>query len=271
MKKNIISLSLILLGLFVFAACDDVEGELYQGEDNKVSFVASTTNLDMTGDYLKVPIGRTSTDGSLTVPVTLTSTLPGYTDAFKVVADVEFTSGESKAYVNVDYSNFGSVDPTTFTIIPDGFDVGVGLGFPFKLNIQESLLSPTKRGTVNITALNELEFKSAGVGSINGNWDGKIENVTYEKAIGIDAYKVISPYSNYNFAFLINSDGVSVNFPQQQVDVHPLGPVFLGIKEAHYDSELHAVVADIEDYLVRNEDGDWLTAGPGIEIFYLPK
>ena len=32
MKKNIISLSLILLGLFVFAACDDVEGELYHGK-----------------------------------------------------------------------------------------------------------------------------------------------------------------------------------------------------------------------------------------------
>ena len=104
MKKNIISLSLILLGLFVFAACDDVEGELYQGEDNKVSFVASTTNLDMTGDYLKVPIGRTSTDGSLTVPVTLSSSLPGYTDAFKVAGDVSFDPGEGKAYVNIDYS-----------------------------------------------------------------------------------------------------------------------------------------------------------------------
>ena len=266
MKKNIISLSLILLGLFVFAACDDVEGELYQGEDNKVSFVASTTNLDMTGDYLKVPIGRTSTDGSLSVPVTLTSTLPGYTNAFKIAGDATFAPGEGKTYVNVDYSGYGTVDPTTFTLTANGFDVDVSLGFPFQLNIQESMVSPAKKGTAEITALRQLEFESAGTGSINGSWNGPIENVKYEKAKGVDAYKVIAPHSNYNIAFMIASDGVTVNFPKQVIDTHPsYGLVSMEVESAEYVASANAVVVTVSGYTVSAG-----TFGSGTEIFYLP-
>ena len=267
MKKNIISLSLILLGLFVFAACDDVEGELYQGEDNKVSFVASATNLDMSGDYLKVPIGRTSTDGSLSVPVTLTSSLPGYTDAFKVAGDATFAPGEGKAYVNVDYSNFASVDPSSLTLTAVGYDVDVSLGFPFTLNIQEGMVSPSKNGKATITGLSQLEFESAGTGRINGSWNGPIENVKYEKAIGVDAYKVIAPHSDYNIAFLIGSDGVSVNFPKQVIDTHPsYGLVSIEVASAEYNAAAHAVVVTVSGYTVAAG-----SFGGGTEIFYLPK
>ena len=266
MNKNKIFLSLILVGLFVFAACDDVEGELYQGEDNKVSFVASATNLAMTGDYLKVPIGRTSTDGSLSVPVTVSSNLPGYTDAFKVAGDATFAPGEGKTYVNVDYSGYGTVDPTTFTLTANGFDVDVSLGFPFTLNIQEGMVSPSKKGKTTITGLSQLEFENLGTGSINGSWNGPIENVKYEKAIGVDAYKVIAPHSDFNIAFMIASDGVTVNFPKQVIDTHPsYGLVSIEVESAEYYAAAHAVVVNVSGYTVSAG-----TFGSGTEIFYLP-
>ena len=270
MKKNSIFLSLMLLGLFVFAACDSTEGELYQGENDKVGFVASATNLNMSGDYLKVPIGRTSTTGDLIVPVSLTSALPGYTDAFKVAGDVTFSSGEGKAYVNIDYSNFASVDPATLTITPDGFDVGVSLGFPFKLTIQDGMLSPSKKGAANITALSQLEFESAGTGSVestNGWEEALIEGVSYEKAKGVNAYKVIKPFSDYNIAFLIGSDGKSVTFPKQIISPNATyGPVSMEVTKAVYDADAHAVTVTVSGYTV--SAGSF---GGGEEIFYLPK
>ena len=276
MKKNNIFLSLIFLGLFVFAACDSTDGELYQGEKDKVGFVAKATNLDMTGDYLKVPIGRTSTDGSLTVPVTLTALvnigtkeeyeLPGYTNAFKVAGDASFAPGEGKAYVNIDYSNFASVDPYTLTLTANGYDVDVSLGFPFQLHIQEDMLSPSKKGTASITGLSQLDFESAGTGRINGSWNGPIENVKYEKAVGVDAYKVIAPHSDYNIAFLIGSDGVTVNFPKQVIDTHPdYGLVSMEVASAEYNAAANAVVVTVSGYTVSAG-----TFGGGTEIFYLP-
>lgn len=256
----------MLLGLFVFAACDSTDGELYQGEKDKVGFVAKATNLDMTGDYLKVPIGRTSTDGSLTVPVTLSSDLSGYTDAFKVAGDATFEPGEGKAYVNVDYSGYSNVDPSDLTLSANGFDVDVSLGFPFTLTIQEDLLSPSNKGEAKITALSELEFESAGTGSINGSWNGPIEGVKYEKAMGVDAYKVIAPHSDYNIAFLISSDGVTVNFPNQVIDTHPdYGLVSMEVESAEYDAEANAVIVSVSGYTVSAG-----TFGEGTEIFYLP-
>lgn len=270
MKKNSIFLSLILLGLFVFAACDSTEGELYQGENDKVGFIASATNMDLAGDFLKVPVGRTSTEGSLIVPVTLSSTLPGYTNAFKVAGDVTFAPGEGKAYVNIDYSNFATVDPATLTITPDGFDVGVSLGFPFSLAIQDGMLSPSKKGKATITALSKLEFQSAGKGSVDSSdgWEGALlEGVSYEKAKGVNAYKVVKAFSNYNFAFLIGSDGVSVTFPKQIISPNATyGPVSMEVTKAVYSSAKHAVTVTVSGYTV--SAGSF---GGGTEIFYLPK
>ncbi len=266
MKKNSIFLSLMLLGLFVFAACDSTDGELYQGENDKVGFLASKTNMSMTGDYLQVPIGRTSTAGELIVPVTLTSKYPGYGNAFKVVGDAKFASGEGKTYVNVDYSKFGTVDPSSLTITPDGFDVGVSLGFPFVLTLQEGMVSPSNKGKTDVTALSDLKFASAGKGSINGSWNGPLENIAYEKAVGVNAYKVIKPHSNYNIAFLIGSDGVSVTFPKQVIDTHPsYGLVSMEVESAEYDAAANAVIVTVSGYTVSAG-----TFGGGTEIFYLP-
>lgn len=281
MKKTNIFLSLMLLVLSVFTACDSNEGELYQGEENKVSFLASSTNVSMTGDYIQVPVGRTSSQGELTVPVSLSATLydakgenpypnPGYTDAFKVIGDVKFESGESKAYALVDYANFASVDPTDFTITPDGFDVGVSLGFPFELTIHDDLLSPSERGEAKIVALNKLEFEDAGKGTIDSEegWTEEEEpfEVSYQKAKGVNAYKVIKPFSDYNIAFLIGSDGKTVTFPKQVISPNATyGPISIEVSKATYDPETHSVTATVSGYTVAAG-----SFGPGVEVFYLP-
>ena len=269
MKKNSIFLSLMLLGLFVFAACDSTDGELYQGENDKVGFLASKTNISMKGDYLQVPIGRTSTAGELIVPVTLTSTSKGYTDAFKVVGDAKFAAGEGKSYVNIDYSGFGNVDPASLTITPDGFDVGVSLGFPFDLTIQDDLLSPSKKGKTTISGLSDLEFVDAGKGSIDSSegWEEVVlEEVVYQKAKGVNAYKVIKPFSNYNIAFLIGSDGKTVTFPKQIISPNAqYGPITMEVSKAVYNAVTHAVTVTVSDYTVSAG-----TFGGGTEIFYLP-
>ena len=270
MKKNNIFLSLIILGLFVFAACDSTDGELYQGEKDKVGFLAAKTNVSMKGDYLQIPIGRTSTEGELIVPITLTSTYAGYTNAFKVVGDAKFAPGEGKAYVNIDYSGFGSVDPASLTITPDGFDVGVSLGFPFDLTIQEGLVSPSNKGKTTISGLSDLEFVDAGKGSIDSSegWEEVVlDNVVYQKAKGVNAYKVIKPFSNYNIAFLIGSDGVKVTFPKQVISPNAdYGPVSMEVTKAVYDEATHAVTVTVSGYTV--SAGSF---GGGKEIFYLPK
>lgn len=270
MKKKSIFLSVMLLVLFVFTACDSTDGTLYQGEKDKVSFLAAKTNMSMKGDYLKVPVGRTSTAGELTVPVTLTSANPGYTTAFKVVEDVKFAPGEGKAYVNVDYSGYGKVDPASLTITPSGFDVGVSLGFPFDLTIKDEMLSPSKKGKTTITGLSDLEFADAGKGSIDSSdgWEGElIDNVVYQKAKGVNAYKVIKPFSDYNIAFLIGSDGVKVTFPKQVISPNvQYGPVSMEVTKAVYDAAKHAVTVTVSGYTVAAG-----SFGGGVEVFYLPK
>lgn len=279
MKNKNIFLSLImLLGLLVFTACDDVEGELYQGEADKVGFLAKSTNFDMIGGSIEVPVVRTSTDGELNIPATLTAKLrnpvtgkyydnPGYTDVFKVAGPVVFAPGESKAYLKVVYSNEGSIAPTGFTTSQDGNDVIASVAFPFALHIDEQFLSPSNVGTTEILGLSKLEFESVGTGFVNGNWAGSIDGVVYEKAVGgTNAYKIINPYNDFNVAFLIKEDG-NVVFPKQIIDVHPdYGPVSLEAQSASYNSEAHAVIVEVSGYTVSAG-----TFGGGIEIFFLPE
>lgn len=269
--NNILSLVLVVaLSVFTFSSCDSTEGTLYQGEDNKVSFLAPATNLYMIDGTLNVPIGRTSTNGSLSVPVRVVpeSNTVGYENVFKTSGTVDFANGEGQSYVAVNYNDITVIDPATLTIIPDGYDIGVSLGFPFSLSIDNDDASPSKVTTTKITALNELDFKDAGTGSVDSEegWYGKTYNIDYQKAIGVNAYKIIQPFSDYNIAFLIGSDGVSVTFPDQVIYPHPsYGPVTMEVAKAVYDEEANAVIVSVASYTV--SAGSF---GPGVEIFYLP-
>lgn len=266
--KKINFLILLFIGAFILTSCETPEGALYSGEPNKVSFLGSQINLDMVDGTLKIPIGRTSTEGSFTAPVTLTATGAGYTNVFKISSPVTFAQGDGKTYVNVQYSNLSTIDPSSLSIIPVGYDVNVGLAFPFTLKIDESVVSATNRPSINVVAANALTFKSIGNATIDSSdgWWGEVITRELQKADGVNAYKVVKPFGFNSFAFMINSDN-TVTCPNQVIYQHSTyGPVTMAGVVGTYMPENKAVVLEVK--------GNYTVAaghfGPGVEIIYLP-
>lgn len=274
MKKNNVNLIILLfLGVVFFVSCDEPEGALYSGEANKVSFFTSDLALTMTDGTLEIPVGRTSMDGELTVPVTLTAEGAGYTDVFKIASPVSFNSGEAKTYVNVAYSDFSVIDPSTLSISSNGLDVNVGLAFPFTLNIDKSFVSPSNDSTVNVLASNTVVFEELGTATLDsrdGWWGGETEDdfltPTVQKADGANVYKLVSPFGFNSFAFMIKSDGETVVCPNQVIYDHSTyGAVTMGSVQGTYDAAEKKVTLTVGGYTV--SAGSF---GGGTEIIYLP-
>jgi hypothetical protein len=269
--KNISKQLIILLGIIVFASCEDPQGALYSGDPNKVGFLGSSINLTMGSESLKVPIGRTSTEGEFSVPVDLTATGTGYTNVFSA-GNAQFTAGSAKTYVEITYTNLASIDPSTLSVSANGMDVNVGLAYPFTLSVAEDAASPSARNSINVLAANTLEFESAGTAvldSRNGWWGGETEDdfLTPEihKAKGVNVYKLISPFGFNNFAFMIKADN-TILMPNQIIYNHSTyGPVTMGQVTGEYLPEYNAVVLNVGGYTV--SAGSF---GGGTEIIYLP-
>lgn len=275
MKKNIKLLFVLLLGMVVFVACEEPEGTLYSGEANKVSFYGSTLNLDMKDGVLKIPVGRTSTEGELSVPVTLSAEGAGYEEVFSVVNNpVTFSTGEAKAYVDVAYSDFSVIDPSRLSISPNGMDVNVGLAFPFTLEFDEATVSPSLDNSVSVLASNALQFENLGKATLDsreGWWGGDTEEDFLEpniqKAVGANVYKLVNPFGFHSFAFMIMSDN-TISAPNQSI--YDFGPDDYGVVtmtdvEGVYDPENNTVTLTIGAYRVAAG-----SFGDGVEIIYLP-
>lgn len=274
MKKNSTYLFILLLiGAFLFVSCEDPEGTLYSGEANKVSFFNSNLTLVMTDGTLEVPIGRTSTDGAFTVPVTLTANGAGYTDVFTIANPVSFNAGEAKTYVNVAYSDFSAIDPSTLSVASNGMDVNVGLAFPFALNIDKSVVSPSNDTIINILASNALTFEGLGAARLDsraGWWGGETEEdiltPQIQKAIGANVYKLVSPFGANSFAFMIMSDGERVVCPNQIIFNHSsYGAVTMGNVTGVYNDAEKKITLTVGAYTVAAG-----SFGGATEIIYLP-
>ena len=66
----------------------------------------------------------------------------------KKPGDATFAPGEGKAYVNIDYSNYASVDPSSLTLTANGFDADVVL-LSIKYSRKHGI---ARKGTAEITA-----------------------------------------------------------------------------------------------------------------------
>ena len=205
-----------VLGL---SSCDKTDGALYSGPENKISFLSATGNLPMQTGTLSIPVGRTSTSGELTVPVTLTATGAGYTDVFKVSGPVVFAAGEGKSYANVTYGDFSKIDPSTLSVTAVGNDVNVGLAFPIVLNIADENISASNIKKASILASSILEFDDLGTTNLNsaGGWAEEEVDVKIQKAKSVNVYKVVSPFGAGSFAFMIKADGKTVICPNQVI------------------------------------------------------
>lgn len=266
MKKVILN-SLVVLGILSgLSSCDKTEGTLYSGEPNKISFFTGTTSLAMEGGKMEIPVGRTSSAGELSLPITLTAEGTGYTDVFKVDGPVTFADGQAKSYATITYGDFSKIDPSTLAVTANGNDVNVGLAFPLTLNIGKEDVSPANVSKININASNTLSFaaeETVEINSIEG-WGGDTYDISVQKAEGVNVYKVVSPYGANSFAFMIQSDGKTVVCPDQVIDNHPsYGPVSMtGVK----GSVVNGVVT-LEVTAYRVSAGSF---GGGVEIIKLP-
>lgn len=216
--KNIIVNCLLFVGtLSLFSSCDKTEGALYSGDSNKISFLSKTMKLNMQGGSISVPVGRTSTSGQLSIPVSLTAAGAGYTDIFKLSGPVQFLDGEGKSYAKVNYGDLSKIDPSTLSITPVGKDVTVGLAFPISLSISDDNVSVSNVKKVDVLATDVLEFEDKGnveMNSTNG-WGGKVLSVKIQKAKTTSVYKIVSPFGENSLAFMIKADGKTVVFPNQ--------------------------------------------------------
>jgi hypothetical protein len=272
MKKYSLFL-IMLLGILIFAGCEDPEGALYSGEPNKVGFLGSSTNQVMGDGPIKVPIGRTSIEGDYSVSVDLSATGVGYTDVFNA-GQAQFSNGSAKTYVEVTYTNLATIDPSTLSISAIGMDVNVGLAYPFKLTVSDDAVSQSGKKSINVLASNALEFESIGNSVLNSNagwWGGETEDdylsIEIHKAEGVNVYKLISPFGFNNFAFMIKADN-SILMPDQIIydfGSSGYGPVTMSSVTGKYDPENNTVTLNVGAYTV--SAGSF---GGGIEIIYLP-
>ncbi|MNE01961.1 hypothetical protein D3C87_536360 [compost metagenome] len=223
MKKNIFNCLLIVGALLFFSSCDKTEGALYSGEPNKVSFFNKTMKFNMEGGSISVPVGRTSTTGDFSFPVTLSATGAGYTNIFKLAGPVQFGSGEGKSYAKINYGDLSKIDPSTLSISPTNKDVAVGLAFPISLTIPDENVSSSNIKKVDIMATSILEFEDKGNVTMNSTdgWAGKVLNVKIQKAKTTSVYKLVSPFGENSLAFLIKADGKTVVFPNQVLGNDP--------------------------------------------------
>lgn len=273
MKKNFIKLLIAITVISFGASCDKVDGAHYSGESNKVSFLTGTTlnlTMDSSIPFIEVPIARTSVDGNLSVDVTLTSEESGYTSVFKVDEPAEFLNNESKSYVKVSYSNLETIDPSSLSASSSGYDVIVGLAFPFNLKVTDSKqLSSSNKGEVKVNALNLLEFEDIGIATLNSieGWSEEIIEVPVQKATTANVYKIVEPFGFNSFAFMIASDGKTVVCPDQTIyDFGPsgYGPVKM-INVVGTVNEQGQIVLEVDSYQV-----DAGSFGGGVEIITLP-
>ncbi len=221
MKKNIISLSLILLGLFVFAACDDVEGELYKKTEGAIeaSFPSAKASYEMLaedGNKIVVELWRGDSQGSASVPVTITDNTDGVFVAEKNQFD--FADGESKAYLAF---NYPSID-----------DFG-GEVYKLTLEVAEEMASHSGITKLEVTAQRKLTYNSIGKGLFYTNFFVSDEpwEVEVLKAEEADYYILVEPYwpvvEGFNIVFQV-IDG-KIYFDQQ-----PMGYLYEGTSMVHW-------------------------------------
>ncbi|WP_343536646.1 hypothetical protein [Sphingobacterium thalpophilum] len=254
----------LLAGL---CACDKTEGALYSGEPNKISFLGSTTNVPMSDGTVSVPVGRTSIESELSVPVKLSAKGTGYSNVFTMAGPVIFANGQGKSNAIVKYGDISKIDPGSLAIATKDKDIDVSLAFPFTLSIAEEAVSVSKAKQINVSATTMLEFENKGTAQLNSTdgWAGEVLEVKVQKAKGANVYKLISPFEENSIAFMVHSDGKTVICPNQVIANHPTyGPV--SISNVTGSISGNVVTLEVEGYTV--SAGSF---GDGVEVITLPK
>lgn len=265
MKRIYIQILSGIALVFGLSSCEKTDGTLYTGEGNQVSFFNTSTSVPMEGGTVSIPMGRTSSSGTLSIPVMLAADGEGYTDVFSVDGPVAFEDGQSKSYVTISYGDFSTIQPSALSVSRSGLDVIAGVAFPLSLAFDEEHVSPTNLRNVNVLASSTLEFEAPVTTELNSEegWMGSTYDIQIAKAVGADVYKVIEPFGYSSFAFMIRDDGTIVCPNQIIANNSQYGEVTMGgVTGNVVDSN---VVLQVTGYTVAAG-----SFGGGVEIIKLP-
>lgn len=203
--KKINSLLWILMSLFMltWTACDDSDftpGENFSGEGVYIS-PAVATAIDLEGEEgtFDIEILRSKIQGAVASEVKVEFG-EGAANCFTVPSVVNFAEGENSAKLSVAYSNVvrGTKYQMTITVAD---------GTPYGLSSQTfTLCYPEDKGNWEVVSTKAVLIDN--LFSMYGAKNVQISELTVEKEVGVDRYRIRSPYDNSYFQALFQMNNV---------------------------------------------------------------
>lgn len=212
--KNNIFINLVVGAIIVltaFTSCNqDAEGVIYTPDPNaSYSFASTQMNVDLTAEHqgvIKVPVYRGTTEGDATIEIQAEMDEEVASIFTLTSANVNFKSGESVAYAEL---NFGSID-----------NLGATTKYGITLSIDEKLLSLSGEGILELQAQRQLTWESYGVGVYYSELFGDSWDQPIEKAKEGNIFRLPDCiYEGYPLVFTLSDDG------QELIgwDIQPVG------------------------------------------------
>lgn len=196
-----------VMGLTLASCVNEYEYDAATSEGSKVYFskdLAATVDVSFEENSFQVAVNRTSTDGELTVPVTVTMSEGSiFTPA---ASNVTFANGEATAYLTFTYDparvEYGKYDDITVTISDATQVTTYGLStYAFKAGKTEWKKMDTSKG--------KASFRDDLIASLYGTdnyiWEVDIE----ESVVTENKFRVVGPYgptSGFKKTKLFNSE-----------------------------------------------------------------
>ena len=195
--KKILYITSILCVLLFTSSCEQ-ERVLYSGDGGaEVSFPSNVIRFQMVAEdnnQFQVELWRGNTSGSLSVPVTISGATSYFTPNKN---QFDFADGESKA-------------PLTFSY--DDLNNFAGESYSIKVEItDESQLSPSGKGVLNITTQRKLTFQPVGTGTFNSMFFEEAWSQDLLKAAEADYYRLPNLYFNgYHLEFTVDNGVIGI-------------------------------------------------------------
>lgn len=192
--KNIKYILVLLIGVVVFAACDDnaVDGTIYHANNNEASFPSETSSYTFGAEdpeQFEVTIQRASLSGAVSVPVTATDA----SGLFTIPQSVDFADGAYEA---------------KFVIAFNRDNLKTGEAYPITLDLPANPVV-TKTISHAVTITRDYVWEPYLTGTFeSGFFEDKWEQAL-DKAVGVERYKFTDLFaSGYDFIFEVSEDGI---------------------------------------------------------------
>lgn len=213
--KNIKYIITIFLSIILLWSCEQEKGTVYTGDLSKeVSFSTGVYKhdiVDSDGKEIKVKVQRSSTLGTLDVPIIFksTSTLFQMKDTV-----VHFADGAGEAYGIITH------------VGASGLSVGVSYTLTLNINNKINNISSGGIKTQKITIGRKLTWKSVGKGVFTSNdilgETKEVEVLSTEEDNSI--YKAVGLYiKDYDILILVNKTKGTAVIPQQEIGLSVFG------------------------------------------------